>query len=222
MKIAKQLWQLNEKNFELTRGQRASLEETSMKWLLVMHLGPGEAGRSLWIWKDSLIYKFWASQGYCGCLKKKNDDDAQVVNTYMKTCSVNAIRGLRMKMSCYYLPFRDIKWQNSAIYSNMGGTEDTEWSKPDREKIKHHRFPPIQNINRLISENKQAERAMACRSQRGKQRAIRRSGCRGTNHDQTGWLLHLVHCRYLQLTYSIIQPNTDNRFWPSSSEASKF
>lgn len=128
-------------------------------------LVPGETGRSLWIWKDSLIYKFWASQGYIVLLsQKKNDDDAQVVNTYIKTCSMSAIRGLRKKMNSYYLPLRDTKWQNSVIYSNMGGTEDTEWSEPDREKTKHHRFPPIQNINRLSSENKQAERAMAGRS----------------------------------------------------------
>lgn len=34
-------------------------------------LVPGEAGRSLWIWKDSLIYKFWASQGYIVLLSQK-------------------------------------------------------------------------------------------------------------------------------------------------------
>lgn len=113
-----------------------------------MHLGllvPEEAGRFLWIWKDSLIYKFWDSPGYILQLsQKKNDDDnAQVENTYIKTCSV------RMKMSCSYLPLRDTKWQNSVIYSNIGGTEDTEWSEPDRGKMKHHRFVPLQNINRL-------------------------------------------------------------------------
>lgn len=83
----------------------------------------------------------------------------------MKTCSVRAI-GVENENELFLLPLRDTKRQNCVIIAAWVELK-TLSEVSQTGKIKHHRFPPLQNINRLSSENKQAERARAGRSQRG-------------------------------------------------------